>query len=153
MNKNVYIVLLVVLVAGAAFLKFKPNMKEEVAENKAGTQEVRKTLPQKPVAGDKLADSAVAKFAFKVAPGQLSPEAKIALIGWAIDSKSQADGSLLVTLTPNKADDQKVSYTVASGDSLYFVEMSAGDDDESSNYDSRLQDDYGLIVGADGMIK
>lgn len=153
MNKNLLLIVVVGLIVGVAFFKFKSGVKEEVAESKTGTQEVRKSPPKPPVAGDKLADSSVAKFAFKVSPGELTQEAKIALIGFAITSKSNPDGSMEVVLTPNKSDDEKHVYTVPAGNSLYFVEMSSGDDDEASNYDARLQDDYGLIVNADGIVQ
>lgn len=154
MSKKTLVILLAVVIAGLAYLKFKPTAKGGVSEAKNGTGEtsVRRTPPQKPQPGDKLADLSVAQFAFKVAPGELTSAGKTALTGWDIKTSTQKDGSITVVLVPNKTDDQKQSYTVPSGDSLYFVEMSTGDDNQQAGTDSRLQDDYGLIVNADGIV-
>lgn len=156
MNKYLVIGVLVIGVIGLVFLKSKPQIKEELAENKTGTQEIRQSTsskPQSPKAGDKLADLAISKFAFQVFPGELTTTAKQALIGWEIKTTANADGTTQVILSPKNTDDKQSSYKVATGQTLYFVEMSAGDDDEASNTDSNLRDDYGVLVDEGGIIQ
>lgn len=103
--------------------------------------------------GATLSASPIAKYAYLVAPGPLTPDAKSALIGWTIVSKAQADGSTVVTLTPKDSDDQFQSYTVKPTQKLYFVEMTPVDDIQNTDSDKNLRDDYGIIVDADGIVQ
>lgn len=153
MYKNVALVILIIILAGLVFLKFKPQMNEVVAENKSGTQEVRKAPPMPPRAGDKFSETEIFQAAVQVFPGELTDAGKIALIGFDMTTTKNDDGTTQVTFTPKEADDQKSSYKVATGETLYFVEMSKNDDDADNNTDMNLRDDYGVLVDADGIVQ
>ena len=101
--------------------------------------------------GMKLAESPTAKFARQIYPGQLSDAAQAALTGWQIDSQPASDGAEIVTLTPTESDDQKQVYTVKTGQTLYFIEMTPADD--KGNTDINLRDDYGVIVDSNGIVQ
>jgi len=153
MSKNIIIIVLLIAVAGLAFLKFKPQMKEEVAENKTGTQESRKMPPAPPKSGDKFSDTTVFASAVQVFPGDLTEAARNALTGFDMTTSKNDDGTTQVTFIPKDQDDQKSSYKVAEGQTLYFVEMSKGDDNEDTNKDMFLRDDYGILVDKDGIVQ
>lgn len=155
MVKNVLIAVLAIAALGeGAFIAWKWHSTKAVM----GTQtEARPTGNGQPprvqflTKGMKLADSQTAKFAYKIAPGDLSDDAKTAMIGWKIDQQTATDGGVLVTLTPTDSDDQKQVYDVRTGYSLYFVEMTPADDKD--NTDSNLRDDYGVIVDSNGIVQ
>lgn len=154
MSKNIIVVVLVILVAGLVFFKFRPQTKEEMAENKTSTQESsRKMPPAPPKAGDKLSDLPIFQSAYQVFPGDLSDAAKAALTGFDISTVKNADGTTTVTFTPKDSNDKKSSYKVAPGQTLYFIEMTKGDDNADSNTDINLRDDYGVLVDSSGIVQ
>ena len=103
--------------------------------------------------GMNLKTSPLFQYAYQIAPGDLSTSAKQALVGWAVTSKTQADGSLLVTLTPKDSDDQYEQYIVKSGETLYFIEQTPSDDKADQDKDLNYRDDYGIIVDSTGIIQ
>lgn len=103
--------------------------------------------------GMNLKTSPLFKYAYQIAPGDLSASAKQALTGWAVKSETQADGSLLVTLTPKDSDDQYQQYLVKTGQTLYFIEQTPSDDKADSDTDLNYRDDYGIIVDSSGAIQ
>lgn len=103
--------------------------------------------------GATLSASPVFKYAYLMAPGTLSADTKAALVGWTIASKSQPDSSLVVTLTPKDSDDQFQSYTIKSGEKLYFIETTPADDVQDQDVDKNLRDDYGVIVDENGIVQ
>jgi hypothetical protein len=148
MLKKIGIVIVVIAVVVGGVLLFKSMRYTPSAVSSPSTSETAAGTPS----GTAFADLPDASAAFKVYPGSLTSEAKTALIGWDINTTMNADGSATITLTPNRASDQMKSYTVPAGDGLYFVEKSRGDDDQDSNTDNNLQDDYGIIVDANGLV-
>lgn len=109
------------------------------------------TKPQILTKGMKLSDSPISKYAYKIAPGELSSDAKTALIGWNMAVQTLRDGSETITLTPKDSDDQKQQYILTKGNQLYFVEMVSGDDQNGK--DQTTRDDYGVIVDGDGVVQ
>lgn len=103
--------------------------------------------------GMNLTSSPLSKYAFQIAPGDLSADAKKALTGWNITSENQKDGSTVVTLTPKDSDDIAQQYTVKTGQMLYFIEQTPADDKADSDKDLNYRDDYGLIVDTKGNIQ
>jgi hypothetical protein len=104
--------------------------------------------------GDKLADSPLGQFAFKIAPGDISPETQKIMAGFgAVTSKPADDGSIVVTLTPKDSEDQNQQYTVKKGESLYFVETTPLDDKADQDQDFNYRDDYGVIVDQNGLVQ
>jgi len=153
-NAIIAVLILAAVAEGGYILKLRND--RNVLRNLETSKTSGSPRPQQPqmlTAGMKLSDSQIAKFAYKVAPGPMDSDAKTALVGWTISSVTNTDKSLTVTFIPKKADDQKQVYTVKPGSSLYFVEMSAGDDHADTDEDTNLRDDYGILVDANGMVE
>jgi len=153
-NAAIAVLVLVVLAEGGYILKLRNDrnaLRNFQAMKTSGSP--RPQQPQMLTSGMKLSDSQIAKFAYKVAPGPMDPDAKTALVGWTISTVTNSDKSLTVTFIPKKADDQKQVYTVKTGSNLYFVEMSAGDDHADTDEDTNLRDDYGILVDANGIVE
>ncbi len=153
-NAAIAVLVLLVLAEGGYILKLRKD--RTAVRNLQATTKSNSPRPQQPqmlTAGMKLADSPIAKFAYKVVPGTMDEGAKAALIGWTISSVTNKDKSITVTFIPKKADDEKQVYTVKPGSNLYFVEMSAGDDHADTDEDTNLRDDYGILVDANGIVE
>jgi len=159
MVKNIVIAVLVVIVLAEGW--FILSKKTSV---QAGTMSAKPTMPPAgPNArggrqiilgkGSNLLKSPISKFAFKIAPGELSTESKGALIGWDVKTVSEKDGSENVTLTPKDSDDQNQQYTIKTGQTLYFIEQTPVDDKGDKDLDLNYRDDYGLITDASGIIQ
>ncbi len=103
--------------------------------------------------GMNLKSAPLFKFAYQIAPGNLSTSAKQALVGWNITSQNQSDGSIVVTLTPKDSEDQNQQYTIKSGQALYFIEQTPVDDKANQDKDLNYRDDYGIIVDQSGVIQ
>lgn len=103
--------------------------------------------------GSNLKDSPIAKYAFQIAPGTMSQEAQNALVGWTVTSKTQTDGSTVVTLTPKDSTDQSQQYTIKPAQILYFIEQTPVDDKNDQDKDLNYRDDYGVITDAAGIIQ
>ena len=103
--------------------------------------------------GTNLKTTPLFQFAFQIAPGALSDASKKALIGWNIDSKTQVDGSIVVTLMPKDSDDQDQQYTIKAGQVLYFIEQTPADDKSDSDKDLNYRDDYGIVTDSSGAIQ
>lgn len=129
------------------------QINEELTETtqEASPTPTKATAPKPPVKGDVFATSSIKNMAYQVYPGTLSDAAKVATKGWTIKSTVQKDGSAMVEFIPLEQEDKKTSYTVKKGQILYFVEINPGDDTDAK--DMYLQDDYGVIVGADGLVQ
>lgn len=161
--RNLLIVVLVVAVVGEGLWIWKE--KEKIATLSSQVASSSKMPPAGPNAkgsgrapiilskGTNLKTSPIFQYAFQVAPGTLSDAAKKALIGWTIASKTQIDGSIVVTLTPKDSDDQNQQYTVKSGNVLYFIEQTPSDDKDDSDTDLNYRDDYGIVTDANGVIQ
>lgn len=108
------------------------------------------------VKGTKLSDN---KFlnphAYLVYPvdGTLPAQTQAALTAWTVSSTPNADGSTQVTLTPSNTEqeDHKQTFTVTSGEKLYFIELNPKDDQNTE--DARWADDFGILVDANGVIQ
>lgn len=159
MSKNLIIlVLVIVVVAETSYVL----MKRESLKSMSGGDEVKvSVMPNKPpggrlplpTKGTNLMQSPLGQYAYQIAPGELSAVAKSVMTGFAIDTTTQADGSLLVKLTPKDSDDQNQQYTVKPGEKLYFIEQTPVDDKADKDQDLNLRDDYGVIVNAQGIIQ
>lgn len=103
--------------------------------------------------GGSLNDSPLKQFAYQIAPGTISEATKAILIGFTIDSKSNPDGSITVTVTPKDSKDQNQQYTIKSGQILYFIEQTPIDDKTDSDTDMNYRDDYGLITDSNGIVQ
>jgi hypothetical protein len=160
MYKNLAIIALALLVLaeGGYILKLRHARSLSMAQIPVVSDDkprptVGSRPPAPPAKGDKLADSAIAKFAYPVYPDALTDAAKTALIGWDVKVMKNKDGSAVVSMVPHNPEDPTSSYTVKSGEKLYFVEMTAADDKVETSEDNNLRDDYGVIVDGSGIIQ
>jgi len=103
--------------------------------------------------GMKLADSSLAQYAHKIVPEDTSGSSQYVPVGFAVTTKKNADGTTKVNLTPKDSDDQSQEYTLKSGEMLYFMEMTTGDDKADSDRDLNYRDDYGIITDSDGIVQ
>ncbi|HEX7042701.1 MAG TPA: hypothetical protein VF189_05620 [Patescibacteria group bacterium] len=103
--------------------------------------------------GTDLKSTPLFKFAYQIAPGTISDNSKKVLTGWNVTTDEQADSSTVVTLTPKDSDDQNQSYTIKSGQILYFIEQTPSDDKTDSDKDLNYRDDYGIITDSKGIIQ
>lgn len=154
-NKIIISVLLLVILAQGVYIVTRKAPTKQVlgiastaTSTPTPTPNPARTILTK---GMKLADSPIAKFAYKIAPGDLSTDAQTALNGFEIKNETQKDGTIIVTLTSKDSDDQSQIYRVEKGYSLYFVEMTPVDDKD--NKDLNLRDDYGIIVDGAGVVQ
>lgn len=103
--------------------------------------------------GQKFADNPLFQKAYLIAPvpGQLPDDAQKALTGWTVTNKTNADGTIQVTLTPKDTDDVEQTFTLKTGYKLYFIEMTLGD--EKTGTDANRGDDTGVLVDDKGIVQ
>ncbi len=138
--KKIIIGVIVVVILGAGawmFLRTTPTASQESGSSGS--------------AQEKFNGSRYAPFAVQIAPGPLSAAAQKALTGFEYASSTLPDGSIDVTLTAKEQNYQSQHYTVAPGQTLYFVESFAADD-ASSARDASLRDDTAILVDQNGYI-
>lgn len=98
----------------------------------------------------KLSDTSYANNAYLISSDTLSPEAQQAISGFNINKQTNSDGTTTITLVAINPEYQNQSYTLQSGQSLYFIEMSMGDDRNGS--ETFLGDDHAVVVDSNGYI-
>lgn len=167
MVKNIIIAILIVVALGEGFFLIKQRSLAAQSQQATAMQMSKqsKLPPAGPNAkrkggrpiiltkGMNLKTTPVFKYAYQIAPGNLSPNAKKALIGWKIATTKQTDGTLTVSLTPTDSEDQSQQYVVKSGNTLYFIEQIPFDDKANQDKDLNYRDDYGVIVDKNGIIQ
>ena len=166
MVKNVIIILLVIVAIAEGYFLYQSHTALKMQQQTAMTQTTQqKSLPPagpnargagRPVImskGMNLKTSPLFKFAYQIAPGSMSAEAQKALAGWKIKTEKAESGATVVTLTPSDSEDQSQIYTVATGDTLYFIEQTPVDDKADQDKDLNYRDDYGIITDSSGVIK
>ncbi len=166
MNKNLLIGIIagVVIAGGAFYFIGKQGGGMEENSEVMGTTQQRTVVSGAPsrkpgqgsnrssLKGQKLSATPFASNAVLIYPGQLSSNAKAALVGFNLTTKTMADGSTQVSLTPTESGYTAQKYTVKSGQSLYFVEMNHRDD-ASGTTDMNKRDDFAVVVNQNGMIQ
>ncbi len=98
----------------------------------------------------KLADTPYANSAYLISSNTLSPEAQQAISGFNINKQTNSDGTTTINLVAINPEYQNQSYTLQSGQSLYFIETSWGDDGNGS--ENFLGDDHAVVVDSNGYI-
>ena len=102
------------------------------------------------LAGTKFSDWKYYPMAMKIAPGTISSGTQAALNVFSVRQSQQSDGSLLVTVTDSQ-DGTTNSFTLASGESLYFADGNPADD-VGTQSDAALMDDHFVVVDSGGNI-
>ncbi len=85
-------------------------------------------------------------YSYQIAPGSLSAQSKAALDGYTMTT-SQTPGGENVTISISG---RSSTVTLASGETLYVVETSFGDD--GPGYEGSLADDGFVLVGQNGYV-
>jgi len=98
----------------------------------------------------KLSDSPNANNAYLISGDSLNDAAKTATSGFNIQKTSNPDGTTTISLTSSNPEYKDQSYTLQSGEQLYFIERALGDD--SGNQEGNLGDDMAIVVDAQGYI-
>lgn len=140
-------VLALVLIAGGfvyVFVSGKPNSSK--------TEEKQETQVAPTQNKQKFVDTDEGKNAFKIFPGELSADAKNALVGFDLKTKVLADGSTEVTLVAKKQEYTTQTLTVKQGESVYFIEKFGLDDNKSEDADKNLNDDSAVVVDSQGYL-
>lgn len=101
-----------------------------------------------------FADSPLAQNAYLISIPTSTYDAntKLALSGFKVTQKTLADGSVQITLDAQKTGYQTQTYTVKSGEKLYFIEKNLTDDDKTTDTDKFAGDDQAVLVDANGYI-
>jgi hypothetical protein len=98
----------------------------------------------------KLSDSPYANYAYLISTTPLSSDAQQAISGFSINEQTNSDGTTTLNLIALNPEYQNQSYTLKSGQSLYFIERSLGDDGNGA--ENFLGDDHAIIVDSNGYI-
>ncbi len=100
--------------------------------------------------GQLFAGSPYAANAYLISSGTWSANTKKALSGFNVQTSTNPDGSMQFTLNATNPEYQTQTYTVQSGEQLYFIESNLGDD--SGNEDNFPGDDKAVLVDQNGYI-
>ena len=137
-------ILIVLLVLGGGFYLLNKGSKEE---------KVEKTAVQAPAQNkQKFVDTEDGKNAYKVFPGELNLDAKKALIGFELKTKDLGNGVTEVTFLAKEQEYVTQTLTVKQGESVYFIERFALDDNEKEDTDKGLKDDTAFLVDSQGYL-
>jgi hypothetical protein len=164
MNKNFALgiigILIIACVVEAYGIIHERNAKIALAMGIATEKQSQQKLTPPPggrptllTKGMKLEGSSMAKYAYKIAPGEIPDASKKILVGFSVTSKTGTDGSTTVNLTPKDSDDQFQTYTIKQGEILYFIEMTPVDDKSDQDKDMNYRDDYGIITDSNGIVQ
>lgn len=153
MKKNqskslIFVGIIIVVLVIAGFIIFSghknTNVNSTQTKNKPSTIQASKVL---------FSTSQYEPYAYLISTKVLSSQTKTALAGFNLTSKQNANGTTTYILTTSKPSYTNQSYTISSGEKLYFVEHSLGDDNSATDTDYFLGDDKAIVVDANGYIK
>ena len=142
-----YTVIAILIIAGIAFigLNHKGNQARlnQATLNQTGSNQANQS--------PKLlfSSSPYAPYSYLVSGDNLSQQAQSALAGFNLSSSNLKNGSRLITVSVVGTSINK-TFALASGDKLYIIETSFGDD--GFHFDSSLGDDGFIITDPNGYI-
>ncbi len=142
----------VVAIIVAAIIIFSGHPQAPSGNAIAPTNQGNAPMQPASATGQKLSDSPYANYAYLISSDPLSSDARTALTGFKLSKAQNSDGSTTYTLTALKQGYQNQTYTVKSGQSLYFIERSLGDDNADTDEDNFLADDMAVVVDSNGVI-
>lgn len=85
-------------------------------------------------------------YSYLIAPGSLSPQSNAALDGYGMTASNSTSGENVTISYSGRS----VSTNLSSGDKLYIVETSFGDD--APGYEGSPADDGFVVVGSSGYV-
>lgn len=101
-------------------------------------------------AGELFAGSIYAPNSYLISTGAFDASTTRALSGFTVQTSTNADGSMQITLNAVNPEYQTQTYTVQPGEQLYFIEANLSDD--SAGADNFPGDDNAVLVGQNGYI-
>lgn len=137
---------LVLIIGGFAYVLTSGKPSVTKTEEKQETQVVPTQNKQK------FVDTDDGKNAFKIFPGELSADAKNAMVGFDLKTKDLGNGSTEVTLVAKKQEYTTQTLTVKQGESVYFIERFGLDDSKDEDTDKNLKDDNAVVVDSQGYL-
>ena len=148
MKKNsAVVIILVLLIVVIGLLVYNGSVKKEQNDsnnNSAAPISQNNARPQL------FSDSPLAKFAYLISTPTYDTNTQKALSGFTVTKKTLADGSIQVTLNAQNPEYKNQTYTVKTGEKLYFIEKTLRDDNGTE--DKFLGDDTAVLVDASGYI-
>lgn len=144
MKKNpiviIVVVLLVVVIASFVFnnssKKEQNNLTASVGQNNTGPQ--------------LFSGSPLSQYAYLISTPTYDASTQQALSGFKVTKNTLVDGSIQITLNAQNPEYKTQTYTVKTGEKLYFIEKFLADDNGSE--DKNLKDDTAILVDANGYI-
>ena len=156
-KKTLAMVAIVVLVVGAAFYAGAKYEKAKLSRlgllsgsAKQSQVSEKKTKSAPVVTVQKFADQDYFKTAYLISGVTLSADAKMALTGFTMTKKTMPDGTTSIMLKALKPEYKDQSYTLKTGEQLYFIEKFLQDD--ANGTESNIGDDGAVIVNAEGNV-
>ncbi len=101
----------------------------------------------------KFADQPYAQNAYLIDPASLhnmDAATKAALAGFMVTAQTEATDTTIVNFTSENTEYHDQSYTLHSGEKLYFIEKNLGDDQNGT--EKFLRDDTAVVVDQNGNI-
>jgi uncharacterized protein YyaL (SSP411 family) len=151
---SIVIIVLVVIVAGVLYFSSSSNTPQAKDNSMAVAPTPSPEAAPAPEANvTKFADQAYYKFSYEIDPkklGNLDATTKKALSGFKVTAKNNADGTVTVSLTSTNKEYHNQSYTLKTGEKLYFIEKSLGDDNNDT--EAFLGDDTAVVVDSNGNV-
>ncbi|HUD44431.1 MAG TPA: hypothetical protein VMR41_02730 [Patescibacteria group bacterium] len=155
---GLYLVIAILLYGAIYFLYLRNNYKyssnNAAAPYSSPTTMISPSTASSPTtsAKQKFTDSPNYKYAYKIFPGPISAASKAAMSGFMMQIKSLANGSTQINLVAQKLGYTSQTYTLAKGESLYFIEKFSGDDNPTADMDETAGDDTAVVVDQNGDI-
>ena len=98
----------------------------------------------------KITDAQYANNAYLISGDTLDAAAQSATSGFNINKVANSDGTTTITLSSSNPGYTNQSYTLQSGQKLYFIEKYLADD--NGNSEGNVADDTAIVTDADGNI-
>lgn len=158
-NKKMYVVFLVILVlaaGGSFYFGRKTGEAKMMAFYQSQPKPSGMMRPSGPpnYKGQKLSDVQMLSEATLIYPGVSDADVKKDLINWTLSTTQNSDGTITAKLTPVGSEategDNAQTFTLKSGDKLYFDDLNPNDD--KPGMDENTHDDLGIQVDANGVI-
>lgn len=150
MSKILGVTIAVVIIIAAALAVFGwGRTTANVVSNPSSNSPASQQNSAQP-AMTKLSDSQYANYAYLISTDTLSSDAQMAVTGFNIQKASNSDGSVTYSLVAVNPEYQTQTYTLKSGQSLYFIERNLGDD--AGGVENFPGDDMAVVVDANGYI-
>jgi hypothetical protein len=153
-NSAVLIIIILVVIVIIVLLIVGSNKQNNLGSNYVAPTDTSVTPTTTPTTTTPtpvlFSSSPLSQNAFLISTATYDAKTKAALSGFTVTKKTLADGSLQYTLNSTNADYQTQTYTVKTGEKLYFIEALPSDDNGTG--DRTIADDSAVVVDANGYI-